>query len=29
MIKNLPAKAGDTRDVNSIPGQLDSLEKEV
>ena len=29
MIKNLPAKAGDTRDANSIPGQVDSLEKEI
>ena len=29
MIKKLPAKAGDTRDTNSIPGRVDSLEKEI
>ena len=29
MKKNLPAKAGDTRDTNSIPGQVGSLEKEI
>ena len=27
MVKNLPASAGDIRDVGSIPGQEDPLEK--
>ena len=29
MIKNLPANAGDTKDVGSIPGQEDPLKKEM
>ena len=29
MIKNLPANAGDTGGVDSIPGQEDPLEKEM
>ena len=29
VVKNLPANAGDTRDVGSIPGQEDPLEKGV
>ena len=29
MIKNLPANAGDTRDVGLIPGSEDLLEKEM
>ena len=28
MIQNLPANAGDARDVGSIPGSEDPLEKE-
>ena len=27
IVKNLPANAGDTRDLGSIPGQEDPLEK--
>ena len=29
MIKNLPAYAGDARDMGSIPGLGDSLEEEI
>ena len=29
MVKNLPAKAADTRDKGAFPGQEDSLEKEM
>ena len=29
MVKNLPASAGDARDVGSIPGQEDPLKKEM
>ena len=29
VVKNLPANAGDTRDVGLIPGQEDPLEKEM
>ena len=29
MVKNLPAKAADTRDEGAFPGQEDSLEKEM
>ena len=29
MVKNLPVKAGDVRDVGSILGQEDPLEKEM
>ena len=29
MVKNLPAKAGDTRDAGSIPGSKRSLEWEM
>ena len=29
MVKNLPANAGDSRDVGSIPGPEDPLEKGV
>ena len=29
MVNNLPANAGDTKDVGSIPGQEDPLKKEM
>ena len=29
LVKNLPANAGDTGDVGSIPGLEDTLEKEM
>ena len=29
MVKNLPASAGDLRDVGSIPGSEDPLEEEM